>query len=124
MVSDRVFADAEEHLEVVVSETAARGLWPGENPIGKRLREVVWKIDRQVAVPDVLTIQRVVSESLAERRFQTALLMAFAAIALLLAAFARGGRRRSPGDPPPAVTHASGSGLSRSRICPRTCQAS
>jgi putative ABC transport system permease protein len=35
--SGRLFADREPSSAVVVSETAARRIWPGENPIGKKV---------------------------------------------------------------------------------------
>jgi predicted permease len=154
IVSGRSFREGQEQPEAVVSETAARRLWPGQNPIGKRLRhpidpdknhwfsvigvaqdvrdhrldsepsvviyfpywqapccrphtealtlvarsgaepevmaasirEQVWKVDRQVAVQEVRPMLRIVSASVAERRFQTAMLSVFALVALLLAA--------------------------------------
>ena len=50
------------------------------------IRAEVWKVDRQVAVPEVRAMMRIVSASVAQRRFQTAMLTAFASVALLLAA--------------------------------------
>ena len=153
ILSGRSFQEAEEQPEAVINETAARRLWPGENPIGKRLRhpidpdkshwfrvvgtaqdgrdqrldrepsvviyfpywqapccrphtealtlvarspvepsamatairEQVWKVDSQVAVPEVRPMLRIVAASVAERRFNAAMLTAFALVALLLA---------------------------------------
>jgi len=43
-------------------------------------------VDRDLALSDVTTLERVVQDSLADERFRTTLLSAFAAVALLLAA--------------------------------------
>jgi predicted permease len=133
---------------VVISEAMARQLWPGEDPIGKRLtpsfhlqqgpREVVgvvgdvkssvletapaatmylpyrqaprpwlifvartasdpqnliqpltkavYAVDREQALTDVRTMEQVLTDSLSGRRFNMTLLLAFAGLALLLAA--------------------------------------
>jgi putative ABC transport system permease protein len=49
------------------------------------LRNVVHSIDRNVPVSEVRTLQQVVGTSVSTRRFNTALLAGFAALALLLA---------------------------------------
>jgi putative ABC transport system permease protein len=50
------------------------------------VREVVRSVDRDVPVYDVATMQQLVSNSMAQRRFTLALLSVFSAVALLLAA--------------------------------------
>jgi predicted permease len=50
------------------------------------VRRMIWSVDPNLPVYDVTTMNGVVSESLAQRRFLTTLLGTFAAIALLLAA--------------------------------------
>jgi len=143
----RVFQESDrQHLVAVVGESTARKVWPGENPIGKRVRlgdenapviEVVgvagdvrgnglqkaaeqvvyipyWyrgrsetsvvvrtgmdpaaiagamraelrKIDPELPVPSIRTMQDIVSASVAEKRFQLTLVLVFAGIALVLA---------------------------------------
>jgi putative ABC transport system permease protein len=149
----RLFKPGEKELVAVVSESAARRVWPGENPIGQTvrhwvdptknhwftvigvvgdvrsdglvqapdppiylpywqmgwqnggdgelvlvvrtaiqpdtiigaIREQVWNIDRDVPVPELRTMTRMVSDFAAPRRFQTVMVAAFALIALLLA---------------------------------------
>jgi putative ABC transport system permease protein len=142
----RLFTDDEEQqLVAVASESAARRIWPGEDPIGKRfrhdsehrwtrvigvvadarserlgrdpqatiyvpyfqlggsdnsllvrtavepgsmgpaIRDRVWKVDRTVPVPQARTMTGIISEALAPRRFQTALVAAFASLGLVLA---------------------------------------
>ncbi len=152
--SGRNFAEREPGRVVVVSETAARRLWPGDNPIGKKVRSfmdatkdhwftvigvagdvhataldkpadcviyfphwqsyysrftgdsilvlyvrtamppaainaairgVVRSVDSTVAVSDRGTLTRVVSDSVAQRRFQAVLTAVFGLIALGLA---------------------------------------
>lgn len=150
MLGGRTFQEKEKEPVAVVRETAARSLWPGENPIGKKfrhsldpknwfqvvgvvkdvrefrldyqflpmiyipywraglrshpesltlvarttlgpaaiaaaIRDHVQKVDRDVAVPEVRTMSHLISNSVALRRFQTGLLVAFAGLALLLA---------------------------------------
>ena len=50
------------------------------------LRGAVWGLDRQLAVADVQTLEQVISESTAPRRFNLYVLAAFAALAVALAA--------------------------------------
>jgi putative ABC transport system permease protein len=49
------------------------------------IRKIIWSIDSEVPVPEMKTMQQVVSASVSERRFQTALLAGFALGALILA---------------------------------------
>jgi putative ABC transport system permease protein len=55
--------------------------------IANALRAAVWEIDSEVTVPEVRTLEEVLSRSVAERRFQMLLVALFAAGALALAAF-------------------------------------
>ena len=55
--------------------------------IANALRSAVWEIDSEVTVPEVRTLEEVLSRSVAERRFQMLLVALFAAGALALAAF-------------------------------------
>lgn len=147
----RVFTDQDRENAVpsiIISETMARKLWPGQNPIGKRLtpsfhrqqgpREIVgvvgdvkaqgldadmasmmyvtykqaprafmmivartssdpqasiqaiskaiYDIDKEQAITYIRTMDQVLTESVSGRRFNMTLLMAFAALALILAA--------------------------------------
>jgi len=50
------------------------------------VRKAIWSIDSQVAIPDIRTMETVVDGSVAARRFQMHLLLAFALCSLLLAA--------------------------------------
>jgi putative ABC transport system permease protein len=50
------------------------------------LRAAVWGLDRQLAVAQLRTMDQVISESNAPRRFNVSLLAAFAALAVVLAA--------------------------------------
>jgi predicted permease len=51
------------------------------------LRSAVWQIDSEVPVPEVRTLEQVMAQSVAQRRFQMMLVALFAAAALALAAF-------------------------------------
>ena len=55
--------------------------------IANALRAAVWEIDGEVTVPEVRTLQEVLSRSVAQRRFQMLLVLLFAVAALALAAF-------------------------------------
>jgi predicted permease len=50
------------------------------------LRRVVWDTDGEVPIPEIRTLEQVMAESVAQRRFQVLLIGLFAAAALLLAA--------------------------------------
>jgi predicted permease len=54
--------------------------------MGSMLRRAIWSIDPQVPVPQVRTMDTVVSASVAARRFERNLLLCFAISAMLLAA--------------------------------------
>jgi putative ABC transport system permease protein len=49
------------------------------------LRAKIWSVDPEVPVPELLTMERLVSDSVSQRRFQMTLVLAFAGAALLLA---------------------------------------
>jgi ABC-type antimicrobial peptide transport system permease subunit len=49
------------------------------------IRKKIWSIDSEVPVPEMKTMHQVVSASVSERRFQTALLAGFALAAFILA---------------------------------------
>src|SRR5271157_5324499 len=55
--------------------------------IAGALRTAVWQIDGEVTVPEVRTLEEVLSSSVAQRRFQMLLVLLFALAALALAAF-------------------------------------
>jgi predicted permease len=55
--------------------------------IASALRAAVWKADGDVPVPQERTLEQIMSESVARRRFQMALVLLFAIAALALAAF-------------------------------------
>jgi putative ABC transport system permease protein len=51
------------------------------------LRRAIWDIDAEVTVPEIHTMEEVMAQSVAQRRFQMMLVLLFAAAALALAAF-------------------------------------
>jgi len=53
--------------------------------IASAVRNAIWSIDSEVPVPEMKTMHRLLLDSIAERRFQTALLAGFALAALILA---------------------------------------
>jgi ABC-type antimicrobial peptide transport system permease subunit len=60
----------------------------GSQPSGAvipEIRKTIWKIDPQVAIPELKSLDEQVSESVASDRFQTMLLSSFGGAALLLA---------------------------------------
>jgi hypothetical protein len=50
------------------------------------VRQQVWAIDKQIAVPSIRTLDDVLAASIARARFRTLLLGLFAGLALLLSA--------------------------------------
>jgi len=54
--------------------------------LGAALRSTVWGLDRDLAIPQMQTLEEVISLSVASRKFSLFLVGAFAALALLLAA--------------------------------------
>ena len=140
----RSFDDGDRQKKVaIVSHAVAENLWPGQNPVGRRmlhnntlveivgiapdirstsldkdpvlmlyipywqrprltasllvrthmdpraiataLRHAVWETDSEVPVPEMKTMREVLSDSVAQRKFQMLLVMVFAASALALA---------------------------------------
>jgi putative ABC transport system permease protein len=59
---------------------------PGAGPMEPALRRAVRDVDPSVPAMNITTIDRILAESIADRRFYTATTMAFAALALLLTA--------------------------------------
>ena len=55
--------------------------------IASALRSTVWAIDGEVTIPQVRTLEEILSTSVAQRRFQMLLVVLFAVAALALAAF-------------------------------------
>ncbi len=55
--------------------------------IAAALRAAVWSVDSDVPVPEERTLEQIMSQSVARRRFQTMLVLLFALAALALAAF-------------------------------------
>lgn len=55
-------------------------------PLAERLRETLWAIEPDLPIVDIIPYERLVARSIAEPRFYSALLLTFAAIAVILAA--------------------------------------
>jgi putative ABC transport system permease protein len=55
--------------------------------IAAALRSAIWAADSEVPIPEVRTLEQVMEQSVAQRRFQVMLVVLFAAAALALAAF-------------------------------------
>jgi putative ABC transport system permease protein len=71
------------HLE----SSATLAVRTAQEPAGaaNAVRNAIWSVDSELPVPEMKTMQRIISDSVSERRFQTALLAGFALAALLLA---------------------------------------
>ncbi len=144
LAEGRDFAETDRnHPAVIISAALARKLWPGLDPIGRKLsendrilevvgitpdirstsldhdpvnmtyvpywqrprlaasllvrtamdprsiagamRSTIWKLDSEVPIPEIRTLDEMMSRSVAERRFQMLLVALFAAAALSLA---------------------------------------
>ncbi len=55
-------------------------------PLAERLRETVWAVEPDLPIVDIIPYERQVANSIAEPRFYSALLISFAALAMILAA--------------------------------------
>ena len=57
------------------------------DPVGvtKELRQLISSADPEMAIPQAITMEQIVNDSVAPRRFETSLAIAFAAAALVLA---------------------------------------
>jgi predicted permease len=64
---------------------SSAGSSQGSESLGPAIRQTLWNIDPEIAVPTVTTLDSQVGESVAVERFQTILLSSFGAAALLLA---------------------------------------
>ncbi len=53
--------------------------------VADAVRRAIWSVDSELPVPEMKTMQRIISEAISERRFQTALLAGFALAAMVLA---------------------------------------
>jgi len=53
--------------------------------IATAVRDAIWSVDAELAVPEMKTMRKVISDSVSQRRFQTILLAGFAGAALILA---------------------------------------
>lgn len=74
---------AESHFEYLTLVVRTSGN-PGD--MAPAVRRVVWSLDRNLPISEVLTMDGVVAEATAQPRFETLLLGIFAMVALLLAA--------------------------------------
>ena len=85
--------DASEHSEIYVSYRKLP--WPfmsivtrsrnGAN-LSNEIRTAIWRVDRDEPIPEIVTMDLLVSRSLADRRLNMLLLGLFAGVAMLLAA--------------------------------------
>jgi len=55
-------------------------------PLAERLREIVWAVEPDLPIVDIIPYERQVANSIAEPRFYSALLISFATVAMILAA--------------------------------------
>jgi predicted permease len=74
-------AQSPTELVCLVLRTAIDG-----DRMGAELRSAIHQVDPAVPVMDVTTVSQIVSDSVADRRFYTAVISAFAALAILLTA--------------------------------------
>lgn len=79
------FAAAQTELYPVrLADLAVRTLG-GPRQLAKSIQQQVWTLDRDQPVTNVRTMEEIISESVAQNRFDMALLLAFAAVAVVLA---------------------------------------
>src|SRR5262249_25616120 len=80
------------HMEIYVSYQ--KFPWPfmsivvrGKNGVdlAREIRSAIWRVDRDEPIPEIVTMELLLSRSLAERRLSMLLLAIFGGVALLLA---------------------------------------
>jgi putative ABC transport system permease protein len=60
---------------------------PGDHPaLAAAVRDSIWSLDKDLPVPEISTVDRLLSESMSQRRLSLVLLATFAGVALILAA--------------------------------------
>ncbi len=72
--------DFQKYLTLVMRTAGDPGALSGA------IQQQIWSMDRDIPIPDVLSMQQVVDRAVWQPRFSTTILLGFAALALLLAA--------------------------------------
>jgi putative ABC transport system permease protein len=79
------FPAAQIHLHpITLSDVAVRSIGDPQQLV-KAVQSAVWAIDKDQPITNVKTLEEIISTGVAPRRFQTMLLLLFAAVALVLA---------------------------------------